>query len=139
VNSIGKESCSSVTEARFLLDSNICIYLLEGRSDPARDRLQECVPGEVVTSAIVLAEVMRGVDPSNAMAVRNAGRFFQLIEPVPFDEAAAQAYVRIPFRRGRFDRLIAAHALANGLTLITNNEADFADVPGLRTENWTRP
>jgi len=127
-----------VTEARFLLDSNICIYLLEGRSDPARDRLQDCVPGEVVTSAIVLAEVMRGIDPADVAAIRSAGRFFQLIEPLPFDEAAAEAFARIPFRRGRFDRLIAAHALAADLTLITNNEADFADVPGLRVENWTR-
>ena len=126
-----------MTEARFLLDSNICIYLLEGRSDPARDRLQDCVPGEVVTSAIVLAEVMRGIDPANIAAVGSAGRFFQLIEPLPFDEPAAQAFVHIPFRRGRFDRLIAAHALAAGLTLITNNEADFADIPDLKVENWT--
>jgi len=126
-----------VTEARFLLDSNICIYLLEGRSDPARDRLQECVPGEVVTSAIVLAELMLGIDPANDHAVQSAGRFFHLIEPLPFDEAAAGTYARIPFRRGRFDRLIAAHALARGLTLITNNVTDFADVPGLRAENWT--
>ena len=128
-----------MTEACFLLDSNICIYLLEGRSDPARDRLQDCVPGEVVTSAIVLAEVMRGIDPVNAPAVQSAGRFFQLIEPLPFDEEAAETYVRIPFRRGRFDGLIAAHALAADLTLITNNEADFADIPGLRVENWTQP
>jgi len=128
-----------VTEARFLLDSNICIYLLEGRSDPARDRLQDCVPGEVVTSTIVLAEVMRGIDPADTAAIQSAGRLFQLIEPLPFDEQAAEAYVRIPFRRGRFDRLIAAHALSAGLTLITNDEADFADVAGLRVENWTQP
>jgi len=127
-----------VTEARFLLDSNICIYLLEGRSDPARDRLQECVPGEVVTSAIVLAEVIRGIDPTNVAAVRSAGRFFRLIEPLPFDEQAAEIYAGIPFRRGRFDRLIAAHAVALSLTLITNNEADFADIEGLSVENWTR-
>lgn len=126
-----------MTEARFLLDSNICIYLLEGRSDQARDRLQEYVPGEVVTSAIVMAEVMRGIDPSDRAAVRSARRFFGLIEPLPFDEPAARTYATIPFRRGRFDRLIAAHALAAGLTLITNNEADFADIAGLSVQNWT--
>ena len=128
-----------MTEPLFLLDSDICIYLLEGKSDAARDRLQSYEPGEVVTSAIVFAEVMRGVDESNVRAVESAGRFFQVIEPLPFDQAAAEAYLRLPFRRGRFDRLIAAHALALGVTVVTANEADFADVPGLRVENWTRP
>ena len=127
-----------MTEPLFLLDSNICIYLLEGQSDAARDRLQSYAPGEVVTSAIVFAEVMRGVDGSNARAVESAERFFQVIEPLPFDQAAAEAYLRIPFRRGRFDRLIAAHAMAFDLTIVTANEADFADVPGLRIENWIR-
>lgn len=126
-----------MTEPRYLLDSNICIYLLEGKSDATRDRLQQCVPGEVVTSAVVFAEVLRGVDPANLNALEAAGRFFALIRALPFDQAAAENYARIPFRRGRFDRLIAAHALALGVTIVTANEADFADVPGLRIENWT--
>jgi tRNA(fMet)-specific endonuclease VapC len=128
-----------VTEPLFLLDSNICIYLLEGQSDLTRDRLQDCAPGEVVTSAIVLAEVKRGIDPANARAIESAARFFQVIQPLPFDQAAAEAYLDISFRRGRFDRLIAAHALALGVTVVTANEADFADIPGLKIENWTRP
>ncbi|WP_442680154.1 type II toxin-antitoxin system VapC family toxin [Sphingomonas sp. ASY06-1R] len=128
-----------MTDALFLLDSNICIYLLEGRSDLTRDRLQECAPGEVVTSAIVFAEVKRGIDAADHRAVENVERFFQLIAPLPFDQAAADAYTRIPFRRARFDRLIAAHALALDLTIVTANEADFADIPGLRIENWMRP
>lgn len=127
-----------MTEPRFLLDSNICIYLLEGKSDATRDRLQQCVPGEVVTSAVVCAEVVRGIDPADTRALEAARRFFALIQALPFDQLAAEAYARIPFRRGRFDRLIAAHALALGLTIVTANEADFADVPGLRVENWTR-
>jgi tRNA(fMet)-specific endonuclease VapC len=128
-----------VTESLFLLDSNICIYLLEGQSDLARDRLQECARGEVITSSIVFAEVTRGIDRANAGAIGSADRFFQLIEPLPFDQAAAEAYLRVPFRRGRFDRLIGAHALALGVTVVTANEADFADIPGLKIENWTRP
>jgi tRNA(fMet)-specific endonuclease VapC len=111
--------------------------LLEGKSDATRDRLQQCVPGEVVTSAVVFAEVVRGVDPTDLRALEAAQRFFALIQALPFDRAAAEAYSRMPFRRGRFDRLIAAHALALGVTLVTANEADFADVPGLRIENWT--
>ena len=58
---------------------------------------------------------------------------------LPFEEVAAEAYQLVPFRRGRFDRLIAAHALALGLTVVTNNEEDFADIPGLAIENWTLP
>ena len=53
------------------------------------------------------------------------------------DEAAAREYAKLPFKRARFDRLLAAHALSIGATVVTNNEADFADVPGLKIENWT--
>jgi tRNA(fMet)-specific endonuclease VapC len=55
---------------------------------------------------------------------------------LPFDEAAAREYAKLPFKRARFDRLLAAHALSLGATIITNNEGDFADVPGLKVENW---
>jgi tRNA(fMet)-specific endonuclease VapC len=128
-----------VTEPRFLLDSNICIYLLEGLSDEARVRAEQCSPGEIVTSAIAYAEVMRGLDPSNERGTADVGAFFRIVEVVAFDGAAATRYSDVPFKRGRFDRLIAAHALALGLTLVTNNERDFGDVPDLAIENWTLP
>lgn len=139
MNSIGKESFSSVADPAFLLDTNICIYLLEGLSDPARDRVQKCDPGEIVTSSISFAEVMRGVDRNDRAIVNGCRRFFRTIEPLPFDRRAGLAYTEIPFRRGRFDRLVGAHALALGLTVVTANEADFADIPGLKVENWTLP
>jgi len=63
--------------------------------------------------------------------------FLEEIILLPFDESAARAYARLPFKRVSFDRLIAAHALSLGLTLVTSNETDFADVPGLKVENWT--
>jgi tRNA(fMet)-specific endonuclease VapC len=63
--------------------------------------------------------------------------FVSVVPILPFDEAAALAYAKMPFKRARFDRLLAAHALSIGATVITNNEADFADVPGLTVENWT--
>lgn len=128
-----------MTDPAFLLDTNICIYLLGGLSIAARDRLQKCRPGEVVTSAIVFAEVLRGIDPEDIREQNAATRFFQLVAIRPFEGEAARAYARIPFRRGRFDRLIAAHALALDLTVVTANEADFSDVAGLRVENWTLP
>lgn len=128
-----------MTEPRFLLDSNVCIYLLEGLSDEARQRAEQCSPGELVTSAIAYAEVLRGLDRANKAGLSAVGAFFRVVEIVPFDDSAAGRYSDVPFKRGRFDRLIAAHALALGLTLVTNNERDFADVPDLRVENWTLP
>ena len=127
-----------MADPAFLLDSNICIYVLAGGPPPVRSRFENRVPGEVVTSAIAYAEVIRGLGRT-AVEEHRAARLFGLVSVLPFDQAAAAAYRGIPFRRGRFDRLIAAHALALGLTLVTNNEADFVDVPGLRTENWTLP
>lgn len=126
-----------MTDPAFFLDSNICVYLLEGLSPLALRRIERCRPGEVVTSAIAYAEVVRGVDSKDAEAVAKVEALFGLVAVLPFDAAAARAYTEVPFKRGTFDRLIAAHALALGLTLVTNNEADFADVPGLKIENWT--
>lgn len=124
-------------EPLYLLDSNICIYLLEGLSDAARQRVEARLPGEVVTSAICLAEVMRGVDHADQDAFAKAERLFKVIPVLDFGADAALYHARLPFRRHSFDRLIAAHALSAGLTLVTNNESDFADVPGLKVENWT--
>lgn len=127
-----------MAEPAFLLDSNICIYLLEGLSKPARDRIESFEPGEVVTSSVAYAEVRRGIDPMNAKAVADTEALFRVVDVLPFDRAAAEAYLSIPFRRASFDRLIAAHALSLGLIFVTNNECDFASVSGLRVENWTK-
>lgn len=128
-----------MTKPLFLLDTNILIYILEGLSDLASERIQLHEPGEVVTSAIAYAEVIRGIDPADAAAGQALDDFFEAVPVLPFDFEAAQTYPRVPFRRAGFDRLIAAHALALGLTLVTNNERDFSGIPGLRVENWTQP
>lgn len=125
-----------MTDPLFLLDSNIIIYLLEGLSDAARDRIEQCSPGEVATSAVAYAEVMRGIATDDPVAQRKGEAFFSIVKVLPFDAVAARCYARIPFKHGRFDRLIAAHAIAADLTVVTNNSADFVDVPGLKFENW---
>jgi tRNA(fMet)-specific endonuclease VapC len=127
-----------VIEPKFLLDSNICIYLLEGLAPAARRRIEGCRPGEVVTSAIAFAEVMRGV-PDDGKALSKANALFEIVRVLAFDDAAARACRRIPFRRGTFDRLIAAHALSLGLIFVTNDEHDYDMIEGLAVENWTRP
>ncbi|MEA3010135.1 MAG: tRNA(fMet)-specific endonuclease VapC [Sphingomonadales bacterium] len=124
-------------EPGFLLDSDICIYALLGRSDVLRKRLGEQPEGAVAISAVTLAEVGVGygaaIDDADELKA-----FLAQVEVLPFDDSAARVYAALQFRRGSFDRLIAAHALATGRTLITNNEVDFSDVPRLNVENWTK-
>jgi tRNA(fMet)-specific endonuclease VapC len=123
-----------VIEPRFLLDTNILIYIAAGDTQPLRVRMEQCVPGSVVTSTLCVAEALFGI--GDAVQLRAV---IDTFEAVPFDLDAARTFPSIPFHRGRLDRLIAAQALSRDLTIITNNERDFADVPGLRVENWTMP
>lgn len=127
-----------MTDPAFLLDSNICIYVLADAEGVAARTVQTHATGRVVTSSVVFAEVMRGIPGDEVPARERAERFFDRVPPLDFDRRAGLVYAKIPFRRARFDRLIAAHALSLGLTLVTNNESDFADIPGLKVENWTR-
>ena len=126
-----------MADPAFLLDSNICIYVLEGRGEGLRNRIEAHSPGELVTSSIVCAEVMRGLDPRDRKKFAQAERLFEAFPVQPFDRNAALRFRSVPFRRGGFDRLIAAHALALELTIVTSNLADFTDVPGLKVEDWT--
>jgi tRNA(fMet)-specific endonuclease VapC len=125
-----------MTEPQWLLDSNIGIYLLQGNAPNALRRLGLCPIGSVVTSSVCLAEMLIGLRPCEA---ENLERLLAVIAVKPFDARAAEAYATLPFRRASYDRLIAAHALSLGLTVITANLADFADVPGLNAEDWMQP
>jgi tRNA(fMet)-specific endonuclease VapC len=127
-----------VAEPDFLLDTNVLLYLIGGGSQELRARVERQAPGSLVTSALCVAEIEFGLT-GNAAARAAFDPLLALIAPLPFDLAAARCFARIPFRRGRLDRLIAAHVLALGLVLVTNNEKDFEDVPGLKIENWIRP
>jgi tRNA(fMet)-specific endonuclease VapC len=126
-----------VTEPAYLLDSNICIYLLQGKAPLARGRIENCRPGEIVTSAVAFAEVIRGARGEGPDRIEAIASLFRVIPILPFDERAARLYASIPFKRGTFDRLIAAHALALDATFVTSNLRDFRNVPGLKLEDWT--
>jgi tRNA(fMet)-specific endonuclease VapC len=128
----------------YLLDTNICIYLMKHQPPQAAQRFSACRVGEVLISAITAAELEYGVVASGADADRNSAalaRFLLEVPVAPFDGAAARVYgpVRMASRERRrdaLDKLIAAHALALDVTLVTNNPRDFAFYPGLRIENW---
>lgn len=125
-----------MSEPSYFLDTNSCIYLLAKARPALAGRVEDCAPGTIGISAIVCAELAVGFGRGGTQGLMALNRFLAAFPVVPFEEAAARAFARVPFRRGKLDRLIAAHALALDVVLITNNERDFADVPGLRVENW---
>ncbi|MEA1082741.1 MAG: type II toxin-antitoxin system VapC family toxin [Sphingomonas sp.] len=128
----------------YLLDTNVCIDFAKARSDVLRARIRAKNGQGMSLSAITLAELRYGAarpeaDPSDEARL---DIFVSVLAVHDFGRAAAESYARLagtmPFQRHSFDRLIAAHALALDLTLVTNNTRHFVDIPGLRVENWTR-
>ncbi len=131
-------------EPRFLLDTNICIYIINRRPPAVFERFAGLRVGEVAISSITGAELMFGVEKSGSSRNRDAlEKFMAPLEILPFDEAAMRAYgaLRAALSRsgtpiGALDLLIGAHALSRGLTLVSNNLREFERLPGLRLANW---
>ena len=128
-----------------LLDSNICIYIINYKPLQVRAKFREYRLGEVGLSSIVLAELAFGVSKSKHADKNYAALevFLADLEVVAFDELAAWRYgsIRATLERkgtpiGALDLQIAAHALELGATLVTNNTAEFSRVEGLKLENW---
>lgn len=122
---------------KYLLDSNIIIALTMNRNEGVVRRAADCDEGDMVTSAIAFAEVAFGSRRGDPPAIEQLQAFVEEVPILNFDYKAALAYATLPFRRASYDRLIAAHALSHDLTVVTDNEKHFADVPGLKVENWT--
>ena len=120
-----------------LLDADCAIYATTGQKPLLRERLADCAPGEVGLSAISYAEIVLGMEQGKPPTPEALAALIEVVPVLAFDDKAAVAYAKLPFKRARFDRLLAAHALSIGAVVVTNNEADFADVPGLVVENWT--
>jgi tRNA(fMet)-specific endonuclease VapC len=122
---------------RYLLDANIVIYTLTGQHPRIRERMAACQETDFVMSSIAYAEVALGSVNGKPPPFEILERFVRAVPVLDFDKLAARAYATLPFKRASYDRLIAAHALSLGLTVVTDNLAHFADVPGLTVENWT--
>lgn len=132
---------------KYMLDTNIFIYLCKGNHPAIADNIRTFGPGDIVISSITLAELEFGIAKS-ARPEKNRKHFQELLLPfeiLPFDSMAAIKYgtVRHHLEKtgspiGPMDTLIAAHALAAEVCLITNNEREFKRVPGLKIENWCK-
>lgn len=121
---------------KYLLDSNIVIALVMNSNEGVVARAGECDVGDIVTSAIVYAEVAYGSRRGKPPARDQLAAFVEEVPVLDFDYKAALSYAGLPFRRGGYDRLIAAHAVSHDLILVTHNEKHFTDVPDLKIENW---
>ena len=127
-----------------LLDTNICIYIINARPPEVLARFHRFRLGEIGLSAIVAAELAYGVAKSGSARNRAALEMFLApLEVLPFDDKVIWAYgdLRSNLERkgasiGAMDTMIAAHALALDAILVTNNAREFARVDGLRLENW---
>ncbi len=128
---------------RYMLDTNICIYLLSGRYPQLLQRVSGMQFGHVFMSMVTYAELRVGIETdviSRLASEHVLGLFLQRIPALPIDHAIAETYARlraaVPSRkRDAFDRLIAAHAVSLNLTLVTNNTDNFTAHPGLKIEN----
>lgn len=131
---------------RYLLDTNICIHLMDVHPPQVVERFRKTTMGQVLMSVVTYAELRHGVErcpaEDRAAAEHALRRFAARVPVLPFEERAAESYGIVAAavrdrRRDALDRLIAAHAISVGAVLVTNNEADFKDYPGLAVENWT--
>ena len=131
--------------ARYMLDTNICIYIANQRPLKVKRRFERLKPGQVVMSTITYGELCYGAAKS-AQSLQAFAQLQELVQDVPvaaLDENAGQVYgeVRAKLEQqgrliGNNDLWIAAHALALDVTLVTNNEREFKRISGLAVANW---
>jgi len=132
-------------EARFLLDTNICIYIRRKKPEEVLRRFRRLKQGEAALSVVTFGELVYGAKKSaqRTAALELLRELAQVLPVMGLPETAAETYgtIRAELERkgqmiGNNDLWIAAHAKAAGLTLITNNEQEFRRVRGLKVENW---
>ena len=129
----------------YLLDTNACIRLLNNSSSHLVARIRQHSPADILLCSIIKAELVYGAYHSSRAAdnLRLLNHFYEPFVSLPFDDSCVDIYGRIRSDLARIgtpigpnDLLIAATAVANGLTLVTANQREFGRVTGLLTENW---
>ena len=133
---------------RYLLDTNICIYIAKNNPPAVRARFEQLSADALAMSVITLGELQHGAEKSQARAKALAAlqQLQSAIQVMPLTHAVGQHYgqIRSALERagqpiGNNDLWIAAHARAEGWVLVTNNEREFCRVEGLAVENWVTP
>lgn len=128
---------------KYLLDTNICIYLIKHHPPEVLNRFSQLYYGSVGISTITLAELRVGVEKSayRTAAEKALEGLLEELVVKPFEAQAAIVYgkkrLEDPDRRkNAMDRLIASHAVALGCILVTNNPKDFVNYSNLKVESW---
>lgn len=132
-------------EVRYLLDANIVIYIRQKHPEAVLQRFDRLQAGEAAISVIAYGELVYGAMRSSQreLGLKRLGELVKIMPALPLPENAAEVYgfIRADLEKrgemiGNNDLWIAAHALASGLTLVTNNEKEFRRVRGLKLQNW---
>ena len=130
---------------KFLLDTNICIYMIKNRPESVKKKFETFSIGEVCISSVTVSELVYGAYKSQKIEqnLKTLEKFFLPLDIVDFDYKASFEYGKIRAdleKRGRvigqLDMQIAGVALANDMTVMTNNIKEFERVAGLKVENW---
>jgi tRNA(fMet)-specific endonuclease VapC len=132
-------------EVRYLLDTNICIYIRQSRPEGVLRRFRKLRPGEAGLSVITYGELLYGAAKSaqRTAALERLRELVRVLPALALPENAGETYgsIRTELESrgemiGNNDLWIAAHAIAAGLVLVTNNEKEFRRVRGLKLQNW---
>ena len=130
---------------RYMLDTNICIYVIKHKPETVFQKLQNTNPEDVCISSVTYAELVHGVEKSAAVEKNRLALSMLLanMEILDFDVDAADCYgkIRAVLEKkgtliGPLDMMIAAHAQSLGYTVVTNNVKEFSRVSALQIENW---
>lgn len=131
---------------KYMMDTNICIYAIKNKQESVIGKILSQIPEDLCISVVTYAELMHGVEKSQAVEKNRIAisLFLSAITVLDFDGGAAEAYgqIRAELEKkgtpiGPLDLLIAGHARSQGLILVTNNTRGFARVTGLQIEDWT--
>lgn len=132
---------------KYMLDTNICIYISKEKPKKVLDKFQSLEIGDICISMITFAELEYGVEKSKYTEKNRTAltSFLAPIEIIPFNQKAAIKYaeIRAILEKqgniiGAYDLMIGAHAIAENLTLVTNNEKEFNRISELLIENWAK-